>query len=81
MKITVEIPDVLVGEARSAAQRQETTLSALVERGLRRVLRDLRAPEAFRLRDASFRGRGLQPAFREAGWRRILEAAYEKGSS
>ena len=53
------------------------TLRALIERGLRMVLRaDLEA-EPFRLRDASVRGKGLQPAFRDAEWSQIREAIYE----
>ena len=31
----------------------------------------------FRLRKASFKGKGLQPELRDAGWERIRDAAYE----
>ncbi len=58
------------------AERENTTLRALIEAGLRLVLRDRRKRASFRLRDASFRGDGLQPEFRAASWDRIREAAY-----
>jgi hypothetical protein len=55
----------------------KTTLRALIEAGLRQVLRDRRREAGFRLRDASFRGNGLQPEFRDGDWQRIRGAAYE----
>lgn len=76
MKTTVEIPDSLAEEAKAVARRENTTLRALIETGLRQVLRDRRRRSSFRLRDASFGGRGLQPDFRDAGWQAIHEAAY-----
>ena len=77
MKTTVEISDALADEAKAVAAREKTTLRALIEAGLRQVLRERRRKARFRLRDASFRGRGLQPEFREGDWQRIREAAYE----
>ena len=77
MKTTVEISDELAYEAREVAASDATTLRALIEAGLRKVLRDRRKRTRFRLRDASFRGRGLQADFQSAGWNRIRDAAYE----
>ncbi len=77
MKTTVEIPDPLAEEAKAVARRERTTLRALIEAGLRQVLRDRRRRSRFRMRDASFRGRGLQPEFRDGDWQRIREASYE----
>ena len=77
MKTTVEIPDPLAKEAKALARREKTTLRALIEVGLRHVLRDRPRKAGFRLRDASFRGNGLQPGFRDGDWQRIREAAYE----
>jgi hypothetical protein len=77
MKTTVEIPDPLAEEAKAVARREKTTLRALIEAGLRQVLRDRRRRSRFQLRDASFGGRGLQPEFRDGDWQRIREAAYE----
>ena len=77
MKTTVEISDRLATEAKAAAARDKTTLRALLEAGLRHVLRERRSKERFELRDASFRGRGLQPGFGGSDWERMREAAYE----
>lgn len=77
MKTTVEISDSLAEEAKALAAREKTTLRALIEAGLRQVLRGRRGRTRFRLRDASFRGQGLQPEFRDGDWPRMREAAYE----
>ena len=77
MKTTVEIPDPLAEEAKAVARREKTTLRALIETGLRQVLRDRRRKGRFQLRDASFGGRGLRPEFRGGDWQRIREGAYE----
>jgi hypothetical protein len=76
MKTTVEISDSLLDEARRVADRRGVTLRTLVEEGLRHVVKSQRRP-AFRLRDASFTGTGLQPALEGATWDRVRDAAYE----
>lgn len=78
MKTTLDISDPLLREARRLAARERTTLRALVEQGLRSVVaeRRRRAP-AFRLRKASFKGRGLRPELSDAGWDRVRELAYQ----
>jgi succinylarginine dihydrolase len=77
MKTTVEISDPLLAKAREVAKRDGTTVRALIELGLREVLAARRRPPAFRLRKASFKGRGLQSEARGLGWERLREAAYE----
>jgi hypothetical protein len=77
MKTTVEIPDQLRDEARRLAGREGTTLRALVEEGLRRIVADRKRPGPFRLRKATFRGDGLQPAVTGSSWDRLREMAYE----
>jgi len=78
MKTTVDISTPLLEEARRAADREGTTLKALVESGLRRVLAERRGQRVpFRLRDASFRGEGLQPGFAAGSWEAIRDAIYE----
>ena len=42
MKTTVEISDALLDEARRAAARERTTVRALIEEGLRKVIKDRR---------------------------------------
>jgi hypothetical protein len=67
----------LAEEAKAVARRDKTTLRVLIETGLRQVLRERRRKTRFRLRDASFRGRGLQPEFQDGDWQRIRNTAYE----
>jgi hypothetical protein len=63
MKTTIQIPDGLFEEARRLARREHTTLKALVEQGLRRILTERkRRGGEFRLRKATFKGQGLQTA-------------------
>ena len=77
MKTTVEISDSLLEEARRLASRERSTLRALIEDGLRRLLREKRSKQAFRLRNATFRGEGLQPGAAEGGWTRIRDLVYQ----
>jgi hypothetical protein len=77
MKTTIELADPLLEEARRLAQREGTTLRALVEQGLRQVLAQKRRGASFRLRDASFAGDGLRPGLADASWERLRELAYE----
>ena len=77
MKTTIEIPDSLFEEARKLAQRERTTLKALVEQGLRRVIAERQRGNGFRLRKATFKGQGLQSHLAGASWEQIRELTYE----
>lgn len=76
MKTTIEISDALLREARKVADREGTTLRTLVEQGLHRELQQRQRRVAFRLRKASFKGRGLQPAAKQLSWDQIRDLAY-----
>lgn len=62
MKTTVEIPDALLADARALAEREQTTLKALIEQGLRHVVTTAKG-RAGRVppRVVTFGGDGLQP--------------------
>ncbi len=77
MKTTVQIPDSLFEDARKVAHRERTTLKALVEEGLRRVVSDRKRRGGFRLRKATFKGNGLQSHLAGASWDQIRELSYE----
>ena len=75
-----EMPD-LVAQGRTVTETLE--IARDVARKLLEAQSEQRSPpeiddaESFSLRDASVGGRGLQPAFRGAGWGRIRDSAYE----
>lgn len=79
MKTTVHIPDPLLARAKQLASREGTTLAALVEEGLRSVVkaRSARQKEPFELRDASVGGHGLNPEF-QGSWDAVRDAIYEE---
>lgn len=77
MKTTIDISDALFEEARRAAAREKTTLRAIVERALRLALKSARPVRPFRLKKASFRGKGLQPGVADGDWERIRDLAYK----
>jgi hypothetical protein len=77
MKTTVEISDSLLREARRIAARDGVTLRTLVERGLHRVVAEAKPGVTFKLRRASFKGKGLKADVREASWSRLRDLAYE----
>ena len=74
MKTTVEISDALLEEAKQVASREDTTLRTLLEEGLRRALADRKQGRKFRLRRASFKGKGLQAG---GSWERLRDLIYE----
>jgi len=76
MKTTVEIPNSLLEQAKRLAAQENTTVRALVEEGLRRILAERRRKECFKLRKVSFKGNGLQPGMADASWHRIRDAIY-----
>ena len=76
MKTTIEISDALLSEARKLAAREGVTLRTLVERGLHRVIAEMKRPP-FRMRDGRFEGTGLHPDVRDLSWDQIIELSYE----
>ena len=77
MKTTIDIADALLEESRRVAERDHTTLKALVHEGLRRIVAERsgrRTP--FRLPDIPFGGGGFQPEFADGDWQRIRDEAY-----
>ena len=77
MKTTMELPDRLLDEARRVARRDHTTVRALVEQGLRRVIEDRRRQPAFALPVRSVDGQGMNPDLAAQGWDAIRDLTYE----
>jgi hypothetical protein len=77
MKTTVHIVDALLEEARKIAAQEQTTVKAMIEEGLRRIIDDRKRKKTFRLRKVTFKGNGLQPDIAGASWEKIREISYE----
>ena len=74
MKTTVEIADSLFEEAKAFAVSRGVPLRQLVEEGLRAAISQERGPRKFRLRDGSFKGRGLRDPL---AWAAVRGRIYE----
>jgi hypothetical protein len=77
MKTTVQIPNSLLEQAKRLASQERTTVRALMEEGLRRLIAERKGAKPFKLRKVTFRGNGLQPQMAGGGWQQIRDAAYE----
>jgi len=77
MKTTIQIPDSLLKEARKLANEEHRTLKSLMEEGLRRIVSERKRRGSFRLRKATFKGKGLQPHLTGATWDQIRDLGYE----
>lgn len=76
MKTTVDLSDELLREAKRVAAREHTTVRALVEEGLRAALAGRRRAKHFTLRNASFRGDGLQAGLSLGDWETVRDLVY-----
>ncbi|HLX45275.1 MAG TPA: hypothetical protein VKR43_17635 [Bryobacteraceae bacterium] len=74
MKTTVEISDALFKEVKRYAAAHELTFREVVENGLRSVVQKGRPRKPFKLRDASFRGKGMA---KDYAWPEIQALMYE----
>jgi hypothetical protein len=79
MKTTIDIPDPLLDQLRLRAVREKTTLRELFHTALKQFLSPRRPTDKpFKLKDGSFKGRGLVPGVQEGEWAQIREMIYEK---
>jgi hypothetical protein len=62
---------------RKIASHEHTTLRALVEQGLRKIVAERKATRPFRLRQVTFKGQGLVPELSWDDWDKIRDIAYE----
>ena len=52
-------------------------MKAIVEESLRRTISERQRSRRFRLRKATFKGKGLQPHLAGTSWDQILHLSYE----
>lgn len=79
MKTTIDISDPLLRQAKKIAATEHTTLRALIEAGLRKILEEKTIrKKPFQLKQVTFKGDGLQPQVQMANWEQIRALAYEE---
>jgi hypothetical protein len=77
MKATIEIADDLFHRAQRLARKEETTLRALTEQGLRLVLKLREAkPAKWEWKPPVVQGQGMTGEFKHATWERIRDEIY-----
>jgi Arc/MetJ family transcription regulator len=76
MKTTIEIADDLLARAKQLGRREGKTLRALVEDGLRQVLKSDRRGAAKRVKAVVFRKGGLSREFADAPWAVLRDEIY-----
>lgn len=76
MKTTVDIPQSLLDETKKLAVNHRTSVKALIEEGLRRVLDEHQRSGMFRLRKATFKGDDLHKDVEGASWETIREKQF-----
>jgi len=76
MKTTVEIAEDLFLRTREVAQREGTTLRALIEEGLQAALARREEKASYRWPDLSVGGEGLVPEVEEGSWEPLGDLIY-----
>lgn len=77
MKTTIDLNDDLARRAKRLAERDGTTLRAVIEHGIRLAIEEHRTRASpAPLRDARVGGRGLTREFARANWSELRDAAY-----
>jgi hypothetical protein len=80
LKTTIDIADDLLKRSQQLAKREGSTLRAILEEGLRLVLKDRRTPGSRPFRFPTFGKGGLNAEFREADWEKIRTTIYSEAT-
>jgi hypothetical protein len=76
VKTTVDIADDLLKRSQQLAKREGSTLRAVLEEGLRLVLKDRRTTGSRAFRFPTFGKDGLNAEFHDADWEKIRATIY-----
>lgn len=77
MKTTVEIAEDLFARTREVAQREGTTLRALIEEGLSVALARREQKTSYQWPDLSVGGEGIAPDIEEGSWEPVRDQIYK----
>lgn len=77
MKTTVDLPDALLRRAKRLAAREGTTIRALIEESLRRVLAEREREKTVKIHPVTFGGEGISPDVAQGGWDAVRDRVYE----
>jgi hypothetical protein len=80
VKTTIDIADDLLKRSQQLAKREGSTLRAVMEEGLRLVLKDRRMPASRPFRFPTFGTGGRDAEFREADWEKIRTTIYSEAA-
>lgn len=76
MKTTIELPDDLLVRGKAVARRENSSLKALIEEGLRLALRARTRKRGAPFAVQPFKGDGMSAEFTGAGWEKIRDEIY-----
>jgi hypothetical protein len=80
LKTTIDIADDLLKRSQQLAKREGSTLRAILEEGLRLVLKDRRTPGSRPFRFPTFGMGGLNAEYLEADWAKIRTTIYSQAT-
>ena len=76
MKTTIELPDDLLERGKAVARRENSTLNAIIEEGLRMAIRARSRRRVRGFAIEPFQGDGLTPEFVDADWDIVRDEIY-----
>ena len=76
MKTTVDVADHLLLRLKQISRERGVPLREMIREGLEYALKEWSARPTARVKPVTFKGKGLAPAFRNAPWSAIRNAAY-----
>jgi len=80
MKTTIDIADELLKRSQQLAKRKGSTLRAVMEEGLRLVLKERRTSGSRPFHFPTFGTGGLNAEFRAADWEKIRTTIYSEAT-
>ena len=82
MKTTIELPDALFSQTKALAQREGTSLRAIMEQALQKWLAERQTAKPYVLQDFSVGGGGwVHPDIAAGDWSKLRESANDRDAA